>query len=653
MKKIFTGFITACMVLSASSVTAFAADSVILNESNNSGTTTVQYTIDSSWKATIPAYINPSEQGNADVEKYSVTLSDVMIGNGATLVGTVEYDGKLVEANDVELGYVLCDADGEIVTNQEIIYADAGNPNAASSYNFGAELTERPRYAGNYLGTATFNFAVNERVFTIGETKPENVIAKFNEDYSQVDIFTAGNDSDGIMRDFNGDSPMQNKAAELETANIEDGVTTIGSQAFNACNKLTSVSISDTVTSIGSDSFKECNSLNTVLGSHGSVAEEWADNNSIPFVNATVYTAEDIENDAHLFGIGATKPEYVVAQFNDDFTEVTIFANGEDSDGKMRNFSSGNTLNQVSRMNGSSLVKADIKSGVHSVSEYAFYTCDTLTDVNITGVTSIDNGAFGYCTALKNIDIPNSVISIGDSAFTNTSISNINIPNSVKTIGYGAFWSCPLVSITIPNSVSSISDSTFYDCTSLETVSISDGVISIESKAFENCTSLTRIELPNSITAIGDNAFSSTGLTEIVIPNGVTVISDRTFYDCGALKKVVIPNGVTKIGNSAFYLCKSLTDINIPDSVSSIGNEAFSGCSSLTNVTIPDGVATIGSKTFSACSALSEITIGSGTSNIANNAFYKCSNIQTVYGHSSTYAETWANDNGYTFVAID
>lgn len=641
------------MVLSASSITAFAADTKILSEKNSSNTSIVQYDVNSRWRATIPAYINPTEQGNADVEKYSVTLSDVMLGSNATLVGTVEYDGKLVEANDVELGYVLCDADGEVATNKEIIFADAGNPNAATSYKFGAELTEKPKYAGNYLGTATFNFEVNERVFTIGETKPENVIAKFNEDYSHVDVFTAGNDSDGIMKDFNGDSPMQNQAVNLETATIESGVTTIGSQAFNACDNLTSVSISDTVTSIKADSFNACNSLNTVYGSYGSFAEDWANDNTYNFKATTVYTAEDIENDEHLFGIGATKPEYVVAQFNNDFSEVTIFANGEDSDGKMRNFSSGSTLNSVSRTNGNSLVKANIRSGVYSVSEYAFYSCDTLTDVNMNGITSIENGAFGYCTSLKNINIPNSVTLIGNGAFSSTGLTEIVIPDSVKEIDDGAFWSCPLVNVVIPNSITTISNRTFYDCTELKTVSIPTSVTSIGSEAFFNCTSLKNIELPNSVTAIGDNAFSSTGLTEIVIPDGVTAIERRTFYDCPSLRRIEFPNSVTSIGELAFYSCKSLSEVNIPNSVTIIGNEAFSGCSSLTNITIPDNVTSIGSKTFSACSALSEITIGSGTSNIANNAFYKCSNIQTIFGHSGTYAETWANSNGYTFVAID
>ncbi len=715
INKLISGILTASMLFCACSVTAFAVDihppndpdpgePIIANSISNESstdTTTVQFTMDSGWTASIPAYINPSEHGNADVEKYSVTVSDVVLGNSATLVGAVEYDGTLIDSNDIELGYVLCDEDGEVVTNTEIIFMDAGSPDATTSYKFGAELNENPKYAGNYLGTATFNFVANERVFTIGKTNPENVIAKFNEDYSQVNIFTAGNDSDGIMRDFNGDSPMQNQASKLETAIIEDGITTIGSRAFNECSKLTNVTIPDTVTSIADDSFNDCDSLNTVYGSFGSVAEEWANDNGISFISTNVYTAEDIENDEHLFAIGKTKPEYVVAEFSDDFTEVNIFANGKNSDGKMKDFTYGGRLNTAALMNNSSLKKVNIGNGVYSVSGSCFYSCDTLVDVNIKGVVSIDEYAFGACTSLKSINIPNSVTSLGDGAFSAcSSLKSIVIPDSVTEIGDGAFGGCDSLSnVILSNNIKAINNRTFSGCTSLENIVLPNSVTSIGNSAFLSCSSLKNINIPNGVATIGTQAFTSTALTEVTIPDTVTAIEERTFYDCQSLEKVVLPNNINTIGKLAFYMCYALVDINIPNSVTSIGSEAFSGCIALKEVIIPDGVTTIEDETFNNCqslnkviipdsvtsigksafnlckslteinipnsvtsieseaftycSALSKITIGSGMTNIAGNTFYKCSNLKTIYGHAGTYAETWANDNGYTFVAID
>ncbi len=528
IKKILTGFITACMVLSAGSITAFAAEADISN-SNSLGSSLVQYAMNSGWAASIPAFITPSVQDEVNTNQYSVDVSDIVLGNTEKLVTTIEYDGKLVEANGVEIPYTLYDANGEVTTGNEIISTDSGNPNAVASYSFGAALNQKAKYAGTYTGTATFNFTAEEKI----------------------------------------------------------------------------------------------------------------------------YTAEEIENDAHLFGIGATKSEYVISKFNDDFTEVTIFSNGKDSDGEMMSFQSRQS---PMRAYNSTLKKAIIESKVHSVSNNSFYGCASLTDLIISsGVNSIDDYAFSNCTSLEDIAISDGLTSIGENAFGScTSLRNLTIPNSVTSIGNGAFWDCSsLNTIILSRNMKTINARTFYSCTSLENIEIPVGITSISSEAFFNCTALKNIELPNSITAIGDNAFSSTGLTEIVIPDGVTAIERRTFYDCPSLRRIELPNSVTSIGELAFYSCKSLSEVNVPNSVTTIGNEAFSGCSSLTNITIPDNVTSIGSKTFSACLALSEITIGSGTSNIANNAFYKCSNIQTISGHSGTYAETWANSNGYTFVAID
>lgn len=54
-------------------------------------------------------------------------------------------------------------------------------------------------------------------------------------------------------------------------------------------------------------------------------------------------TPHQITMNPSIFGIGKTKAEYVVAEFNDDFSEVTIRKNGQDSDGKTRDFNSKNS----------------------------------------------------------------------------------------------------------------------------------------------------------------------------------------------------------------------------------------------------------------------------------------------------------------------
>ena len=79
------------------------------------------------------------------------------------------------------------------------------------------------------------------------------------------------------------------------------------------------------------------------------------------------------------------------------------------------------------------------------------------------------------------------------------------------------------------------------------------------------------------------------------------------------------------------------------------------GCESLTDVIIPDGVTEIGSYAFSQCYLLETITIPASVTYIGDNVFWNGfmhpTSIKFIYGSTGSYAETWATDNGYTFIA--
>lgn len=96
------------------------------------------------------------------------------------------------------------------------------------------------------------------------------------------------------------------------------------------------------------------------------------------------------------------------------------------------------------------------------------------------------------------------------------------------------------------------------------------------------------------------------------------------------LKSVIIPQSVTSIGTYTFAMCQSLTDVVLSEGITSIGEGAFYNCTSLKHVTIPSSVTSIGNGAF---------TDEKGDLSI------------TVYGTADSYAETWAKNNGYTFIA--
>ena len=214
----------------------------------------------------------------------------------------------------------------------------------------------------------------------------------------------------------------------------------------------------------------------------------------------TNYTSEEIESSEYLYAIGKTKPEYVVAKFNNDYTEVVITKNGEESDGIIQGFAAWSIHSPISDKR-DTLKKAVIKEGV--------------TD---TGSGGGGEGTFAHCMALEVVELPNSLIYINNSTFVGCeNLRDVTIPESVIKIGNSAFDRCiSLKSITIPENVEKIYDGAFGDCKSLENVNIKNGSIEIGHAAFSGCSNLTSITIPESVTSIRQNAFKNcSSLTNI------------------------------------------------------------------------------------------------------------------------------------------
>ena len=474
---------------------------------------------------------------------------------------------------------------------------------------------------------------------------------------------------------------------------IPNSVTSIGDDAFAACNGLTSITIPNSVTSIGNGAFWACYGLTNVtignsvtsIGNNAFAACYGLTSITIP--NSVTSIGDNAF--AACYGLTSiTIPNSVTSIGNSAFKDSGWWNNQQDGmmykDGWLIGYKNSRPIFDIVIQDGtkkiannafagcSGITSVTIPNCVTSIGEYAFSDCDGLTSITIPDrVTSIGERAFEGCSGLTSVTIHSSITNLNGVFFNcnaieklelncptieswfsgQQSIKEVVIGNSVTSIGENAFWNCSgLTSVTIGNSITSIGRNAFSGCSELTSITIPNSVTNIGDWAFTDCLELTNITIPNSVTSIGEYAFSGSGLTSVTIGNSVTTIGNGAFFRCDdieklelncptieswfssrqSIKEVVIGNSVTSIGENAFNFCSELTNVTIGDSVTSIGNGAFRNCSELTSITIPNRVTNIGEYAFFGCSGLINVTIPNSVTNIGYRAFMECNAIEKL-----------------------
>lgn len=346
-------------------------------------------------------------------------------------------------------------------------------------------------------------------------------------------------------------APWKEISNQIKKIVIENGVTSIGSNAFYQCSDMqATLDLSDAkaLTSIGNNAFYGCKKLTGSLEIPDSVTE----------IGAEAFL--DCNNLSGNFEL----PEGLQSVGNDAFYNCYNLTGG-----------------------------LKLPDRVTSIGTGAFYNCANLDGYLVlsSSLTKIPKIAFNNCVNLKVEDklvIPSSVTVIEDAAFARCSslTGDLEIPDTVTSIGNNAFYGCSSLNgyLTLPSQLTVIPSCAFWNCSQLKVqggLKIPENVKSIGWGAFRGCAQLKgSLTLPKDIESIGRQAFyDCTGLTgTFKIPDTVTEIEQETFYHCGL--DFIFPSNVTSIGLRAFDACVNFKgdeegNFMIPETVQTVREDAF------------------------------------------------------------------------------
>lgn len=285
----------------------------------------------------------------------------------------------------------------------------------------------------------------------------------------------------GAMYDYLMEDAPWSK--ELTTVIMEEGVTTIGAQAFTECANLTSVSIPSTVTTMGVFAFSDCSSLQSIY-----------------------------------LGDNLTKIPTAAFQSCTNLTEVML--------GDKVTVIGESAFNSCS-----SLSSINIPNSVTTIETGVFNYCNSLSAIIIPeSVTTIGDWALAECNSLT-------AIIVDDNNANYSSIDGVLFSKDVSEL-----IQCPAGiqgDFTIPEEVTELGHASFAGCYGLTSILIPNSVVSIDSMAFHGCRSLQSIEIPDNVTYMGINLFNACqSMTSVTLGSGTTHLGQYFFSWCSSLTTI-------------------------------------------------------------------------------------------------------------------
>ena len=577
-------------------------------------------------------------------------------------------------------------------------------PNSKDSLIVSKNSIDENTFKANDYGS--INFALFKKICVVYSTDNYSVLSTCNNvTYYADDTFTnmyegavVGNYTGAGTEQYQGMKCFLTFIGNSETITVPDDAVAIAPNALFRNTHVTKVILPNTIKIIGADAFGS--SLKEIELYLSTI--ETIDSNAFSGVNKELKITDKSSSTTSKYTL------YANYLLESDGDEVKTIWHGKITETKL-DFSEYKFSKCLPVGENDSLEEVILPSTVISIPDMAFKQCSKLSKVTIKTQSglSVGNYAFGSCTSLREIDLT-SAVSIGESAFIGcSSLEKVVITSSLESIGAKAFENCSKL-YRIADSdgkfgPKTIGEAAFNGAETLGTTKdgytfdLSSGVETIGARAFAG-TQLKTVTIPSTVTEIGlkydggyvnqkyapsifsgcknltqinvengNTYFSSSdgllldadgstllicpeGKTEVVLPSTVTSLKTvnnkeecvRSVFVSSNLKKVdMSKTSISVLNDYEFYNCVGLKEVILSPETTVISKYAFSECSSLETVSCENSkLVSIGEYAFSKSSNggssanISEITLPATLETIGTGAFQECQNLRTV-----TFAE--------------
>ncbi len=348
------------------------------------------------------------------------------------------------------------------------------------------------------------------------------------------------------------------------------------------------------------------------------------------------------------------------------------------------------------------------------VAREAFSNNDTMETLTFSeGIRTLAPLSVSNCSALREVYIPSSVSMYSDmggvmGADGNTflywsfAVEKIEVSeeNTNITSLDGVLYSKDMTNLllypagktqecfVVPETVLRLRDEAFEHNTYLKEIVLPEGLLIIGYWAFNHCDSLEKVNIPETCQIIGQYAFEYTKIQTLHIPASVSGIVSGAFFRALNLESITVDednpvyyaedgilfcreNGTeylicypaNKDSSSytipegcvpalwSFHGAANLESIHFNNTITTIPFETFAGCINLKHVIVPDNVTTIEDRAFDDCTSLATIQIPASVTFIGASTFTNLESF-VIFGEPGSYAEQYAQENGYTFCEI-